>query len=112
MSLLRQSIANSSRLLASAFRANYAATAGTYLSKDEVTQRVLDVVKNYEKVDPAKVTPEAHFSNDLGLDSLDNVEVVMALEDEFVIEIPDQEADRILTLGDAIKYISEHPQAK
>lgn len=59
-----------------------------------------------------QVTPEADFSKDLGLDSLDTVEVVMAFEEEFCVEIPDAEADRILSTSDAIKYISGHPQAK
>ena len=49
---------------------------------------------------------------DLGLDSLDAVEVVMAIEDEFAIEIPDAEADKILSVEDAVKYIAAHPQAK
>ena len=59
-----------------------------------------------------KVTPTSVFSDDLGLDSLDAVEVVMAIEDEFVIEIPDAEADKIASIEDAVKYIASHPQAK
>lgn len=59
-----------------------------------------------------QVNPSAHFQNDLGLDSLDTVEVVMAIEEAFAVEIPDSEADKILTLGDAISYLSSHPQAK
>ena len=58
------------------------------------------------------MTPEAKFATDLGLDSLDIVEVVMAIEDEFAIEIPDQEADKISSIADAIAYISSHPMAK
>jgi len=58
------------------------------------------------------VTPSTKFADDLGLDSLDIVEVVMAIEDEFAIEIPDQEADKITSIADAIKYISSHPMAK
>ena len=72
----------------------------------------MDVVKNFDQVDAAKVTPESKFSEELGLDSLDAVEVVMAIEDEFAIEIPDQEADKILSIADAINYISTHPMAK
>ncbi|KAK6915772.1 Phosphopantetheine binding ACP domain, partial [Dillenia turbinata] len=68
---------------------------GSFLDKSEVTDRVISVVKNFEKVDPSKVTPNAHFQNDLGLDSLDAVEIVMALEEEFGFEIPDNEADKI-----------------
>jgi NADH dehydrogenase (ubiquinone) 1 alpha/beta subcomplex 1 len=76
-----------------------------------VTERILTVVKNFDQVDPAKVTAETKFA-DLGLDSLDTVEVVMAIEDEFAIEIPDQEADKISSIPDAIDYIVSHPMAK
>ena len=86
--------------------------AQAFLGKDEVTSRVFDVVKANEKVDPAKVVEAAHFINDLGLDSLDTVEVVMAIEEEFAIEIPDAEAEKILTCDDAINFLVAHPQAK
>lgn len=85
---------------------------GTFLDKNEVTERILNVVKNFDKVDQSKVNPSAAFQNDLGLDSLDTVEVVMAFEEEFSIEIPDSEADKILSTSDAISYIASHPQAK
>ncbi|KAK4741648.1 hypothetical protein SAY87_025236 [Trapa incisa] len=85
---------------------------GSFLDKKEVTDRVVSVVKNFQKVDPSKVTPEAHFGNDLGLDSLDTVEIVMALEEEFGFEIPDNEADKINTIGLAVDFIASHPQAK
>lgn len=88
------------------------ARLGYLLHIAEVTDRVITVLKNFEKVDPVKVTPEAHFVNDLGLDSLDAVEIVMALEEEFVIEIPDAESEKILTTKDAIEFIVSHPQAK
>ncbi|XP_004304822.1 PREDICTED: acyl carrier protein 2, mitochondrial-like [Fragaria vesca subsp. vesca] len=58
------------------------------------------------------VTPDAHFQKDLGLDSLDAVEIVMALEEEFGFEIPDNEADKINSIGLAVDFISSHPQAK
>jgi len=83
-----------------------------FLDAAEVTDRILAVVKNFDQVDPAKVSPATKFADDLGLDSLDIVEVVMAIEDEFAIEIPDQEADKILSIADAIEYISSHPMAK
>ena len=59
-----------------------------------------------------QVTPAANFQKDLGLDSLDVVEVVMAFEEEFGVEIPDAEADKILSTDEAISYIAAHPQAK
>uniref|UniRef100_A0A1J3F050 Acyl carrier protein n=1 Tax=Noccaea caerulescens TaxID=107243 RepID=A0A1J3F050_NOCCA len=85
---------------------------GSFLDKSEVTDRVLSVVKNFQKVEPSKVTPKAHFQNDLGLDSLDTVEVVMALEEEFRLEIPDNEADKIQSIDLAVEFIASHPQAK
>lgn len=59
-----------------------------------------------------QVTPKANFQNDLGLDSLDSVEVVMALEEEFGFEIPDNEADKIQSIDLAVDFIASHPQAK
>ena len=61
---------------------------------------------------PLQVDSAANFEKDLGLDSLDVVELVMAFEEEFGIEIPDNDADRIFTVEDAVNYISQHPQAK
>ena len=84
----------------------------TFLNPAEVTERIITVVKNFDKCDPAKVKSDSKFADDLGLDSLDSVEVVMAIEDEFAIEIPDAEADRIASIGDAVEYIAAHPMAK
>ena len=78
----------------------------------EVTDRIISVVKNFDQVDGSKVTPETKFIDDLGLDSLDQVEVVMAIEDEFAVEIPDPEADKISSIAEAVEYISTHPMAK
>ncbi|WWC70941.1 acyl carrier protein [Kwoniella pini CBS 10737] len=89
---------------------NYAAAAG--LSKDDITSRVLDVLKSFEKVDGTKLSPGASFTSDLGLDSLDAVEVVMAIEEEFAIEIPDAEADEITTVQKAIDYVSNSPEGE
>lgn len=80
--------------------------------KHEVADRICTVVKNFQKVDPAKVTPNAHSQNDLGLDSLDTVDIVMALEEEFGCEIPDNEADKINFTGLAVDFMASHPQAK
>lgn len=89
------------------------ARQGQYLlDRADVLQRVLEVVKNFEKVDAAKVTPESHFINDLGLDSLDVVEVVMALEQEFVLDIPDHDAEKIQTIAEAVEYLAQNPMAK
>ncbi|RNF26213.1 acyl carrier protein, mitochondrial precursor [Trypanosoma conorhini] len=90
-----------------------AARAGQYLlNKDDVLTRVLEVVKNFEKVDASKVTPESHFVNDLGLNSLDVVEVVFAIEQEFILDIPDHDAEKIQSVPDAVEYISQNPMAK
>jgi len=59
-----------------------------------------------------QVTPNAHFQSDLGLDSLDTVEIVMALEEEFGFEIPDNEAEKISSINLAVDFIASHPQAK
>ncbi|GMH00661.1 hypothetical protein Nepgr_002500 [Nepenthes gracilis] len=82
-----------------------------HLTKQEVIDRVLSVIKDFPKVDPSKVTADVHFQKDLGLDSLDNVELVMALEEEFKLEIPDLEADKIDSCKVAIEYIYNHPMA-
>ena len=68
----------------------------------------MEVVKAFEKVDPAKVTPSSSFKDDLELDSLDTVELVMAMEEEFAIEIPDTEADRIVCLFPLFPLCSFH----
>lgn len=86
--------------------------ASTFLDPNEVSDRIVEVVKNFDKVDASKVTSSSKFADDLGLDSLDAVEVVMAIEDEFAIEIPDAEADKITSIADAVEYIAGHPMAK
>jgi acyl carrier protein len=70
--------------------------------------KVKEIIINELGVEPEKVTPEASFVEDLGADSLDTVELVMAFEEEFGMEIPDEEAEKLQTVGDAIKYIEEH----
>ncbi|CAA6657027.1 unnamed protein product [Spirodela intermedia] len=82
-----------------------------HLDKQEIIDRVLSVVRSYPGVESSKVTPDCHFQKDLGLDSLDVVEIVMALEEEFKLEIPDKEADKIDSCGIAVEYISSHPMA-
>lgn len=69
-------------------------------------------MKNFDKVsDASKLAATSHFTNDLGLDSLDTVEVVMAIEEEFSIEIPDKEADAIHSVEQAVSYIMKQPDA-
>lgn len=70
-------------------------------------EKVRNIIAEQLGVKPEEVTPEAKFIEDLGADSLDTVELVMALEEEFGIEIPDEEAEKLVTVGDATKYIDE-----
>lgn len=73
-----------------------------------VLDRVKDIVVEELGVEPEEVTTEASFLEDLGADSLDIVELIMAFEEEFDIEIPDEEAESISTVQDAVDYIEEH----
>src|SRR5690349_5991531 len=72
-----------------------------------VDERVKKIIAEQLGVEEDEVTPEASFVEDLGADSLDTVELVMALEEEFSIEIPDEDAEKILTVGKALEYIKE-----
>jgi acyl carrier protein len=74
----------------------------------DVEQKVKDIIINELGVEAEKVTPEAKFVDDLGADSLDTVELVMAFEEEFGMEIPDEDAEKLQTVGDAITYIQSH----
>ena len=74
----------------------------------DVEDRVKKIVVEHLGVEPEKVTNDASFIDDLGADSLDTVELVMAFEEEFGVEIPDDAAEKILTVQDAINYIKEH----
>ncbi len=71
-------------------------------------EKVKSIIVEQLGVDESAVTPEASFIDDLGADSLDTVELVMALEEEFGIEIPDEDAEKIQTVGDVSKYIDDH----
>jgi len=77
-----------------------------------VRDRVIEIICEQMGQSKDKVTEETSFINDLGADSLDTVELVMELEDEFDLNIPDEEAEKIKTVGDAIKYIDEHMKKK
>src|SRR3954447_17718912 len=74
----------------------------------DTAERVKKIVVEHLGVEEDKVTPDASFIDDLGADSLDIVELVMAFEEEFGVEIPDDAAEKINTVGDANKYIEEH----
>ena len=77
-----------------------------------VEERVKQIIVEQLGVDDAEVTPNASFVDDLGADSLDTVELVMAFEEAFEIEIPDEDAEKIRTVQDAITYINQHAKAK
>ena len=87
-------------------------TGGKFLNEglnrmSDILERVRKIVIEHLDADPEKVTEKASFIDDLGADSLDNVELVMAFEEEFDIEIPDDAAEHIQTVGDAVKFITE-----
>lgn len=73
----------------------------------DITSRVKAIIVDKLGVDESEVTPEASFTNDLGADSLDTVELIMEFEKEFDIQIPDDQAEKISTVGQAISYIEE-----
>jgi acyl carrier protein len=77
-----------------------------------VEERVKQIIVEQLGVDEAEVTPNASFVDDLGADSLDTVELVMAFEEAFEIEIPDEDAEKIRTVQDAVSYIDQHAKAK
>ncbi|HBU69371.1 MAG TPA: acyl carrier protein [Elusimicrobia bacterium] len=76
----------------------------------DVETRVKEIIVEQLGVDPAEVVTGASFVNDLGADSLDTVELVMALEEEFGLEIPDEDAEKIQSVGQAVDYIKSHQQ--
>ena len=73
-----------------------------------VEQKVIDIIVEQLKVSPEEVTLEASFIEDLGADSLDLVELIMAMEEEFGLEISDEDAEKLQTVQDAVNYITEH----
>ncbi len=74
-------------------------------------ERFKEIIAKELEVDVKQVNPDAKFMEDLGADSLDVVELVMALEEEFGVDIPDEDADKLKTVGDAMKYLQEHASA-
>jgi acyl carrier protein len=77
-------------------------------SKKEMAEKVKQIISEQLGVDESEVTPSASFVDDLGADSLDQVELVMALEEAFGVEIPDEDAEKIRTVQDAIDYVDKH----
>ncbi|KAF8795303.1 acyl carrier protein, mitochondrial-like [Argiope bruennichi] len=76
-------------------------------TKEAISEKVLHVCKTFDKIPADKLTLEAHFMNDLGLDSLDHVELIMNIEDEFNFEIPDGDAEKLLRPRDIVEYIAQ-----
>ena len=74
----------------------------------EIAEKVKSIIVDKLGVEPSEVTPEASFTNDLGADSLDTVELIMEFEKEFNVSIPDDQAENIGTVGQAIAYLEEH----
>jgi acyl carrier protein len=75
------------------------------MTMSEITQQVRDLIVERLGVNPEQVTEDASFIEDLGADSLDTVELVMAFEEQFDVEIPDEDAEKLTTVGDAIQYL-------
>jgi acyl carrier protein len=78
------------------------------MSDKSIEERVKDIIVEQLGVNADQVTPEAKFIEDLGADSLDTVELVMAFEEEFGVEVPDEEAEKLQSVGDVVKYISDN----
>ncbi|VDI04961.1 NADH dehydrogenase (ubiquinone) 1 alpha/beta subcomplex 1 [Mytilus galloprovincialis] len=100
---------NSHKLLSKTPNLNLTRSYGAAvpMTFDAITQRVMLVLRLYDKINPEKLTEDSHFMNDMGLDSLDQVEIIMAIEDEFSFEIPDSDADRLMKPRDIVQYICD-----
>jgi acyl carrier protein len=86
-------------------------TQGTFFMADSIQDKVKDIIVEQLGVNAEQVVPEAKFIEDLGADSLDTVELVMAFEEEFEIEVPDEDAEKLQTVGDVYKYVEEKQRA-
>jgi len=78
------------------------------MTKDEILKKVKEITSEQLGVDEAQITPDAKFVDDLGADSLDTVELVMALEEEFDLEISDEDAEKLVNVQKAVDYIEDH----
>ena len=83
-----------------------------FMADKSIEEKVKDIIVEQLGVNPEQVTPQASFIEDLGADSLDIVELVMAFEEEFSVEVPDEDAEKLQTVGDVIKYIQERAKPK
>ncbi|XP_027338947.1 acyl carrier protein 3, mitochondrial [Abrus precatorius] len=81
-------------------------------SSDLILDQVIALAKKYDKIDASKVTDTADFQKDLNLDSLDRVELIMALEEEFSVDIPDEKADKLTCCADVAKYLASETDQK
>jgi acyl carrier protein len=81
------------------------------MEREEILERIKEIAADRLGVDESEVTPEASFREDLEADSLDLVELIMELEEQFGMEIPDEEAEKITTVEEAVEYVSEHQTA-
>ncbi|XP_074105980.1 NADH dehydrogenase (ubiquinone) acyl carrier protein isoform X3 [Cotesia typhae] len=103
--------ANGCKFVAPVFSQIRSYTEGPGMKKktpiNEIEQRVIKVCRDYDKITADKLTLDSHFMNDLGLDSLDHVEVIMAIEDEFGFEIPDMDAEKLMKPGDIVRYVAD-----
>ncbi|CAI8615903.1 unnamed protein product [Vicia faba] len=86
--------------------------SSTGASSDPILGQVIRLVKKYDRIDAEKVTETADFQKDLSLDSLDRAELIMALEEEFSLEIPDEKADKLTCCKDVAKYIASEADQK
>ncbi|KAL2475784.1 Acyl carrier protein 3 [Abeliophyllum distichum] len=112
LNYMRVRVSTAERLIADDLSALYIhgqplrkCSTATSNAHDQVMDRVITLVKKFDKIDAAKVTETADFQKDLSLDSLDRVELVMAFEEEFSVEIPDADADKFKCCADVAKYV-------
>ena len=81
------------------------------MADNNLEERLRKIIAEQLGVEESKVEPDASFADDLQADSLDLVELIMSIEEEFGVEIPDEDAEKIATVGDALSYLNEHSQA-
>lgn len=102
---------NSARGLNPLFATTYRSVHNGPNTYDFARERIMLLLRMFDKIDPEKLTLDSHFYNDLGLDSLDHADIIMHLEDEFNYEIPDRDFEKLLTPSDILRYITDHDEA-